>query len=119
MSALENEKDRLLAELAAVEQQWLADQNHFMARDAEGNLLPKKPVSVSLCIKMMVGSVVAMAILSATSLPSFFTLIGLIPFGWGTFQLMIGSSKAEAFERCRTEYETRRGSILRKLDAHQ
>jgi hypothetical protein len=28
---------------------------------------------------------------------------------------MIGSSKAEAFERCRTEYETRRAALLRKL----
>lgn len=108
-------RERLNAELAAVERQWHADQEHHMVRDAEGHLVPRKPVSVKNCIIMMVGSVLAMAILSATPLPSLLVYIGLIPFGVGTFRLMIGATKAEAFERCRTEYESRRASIHRRI----
>lgn len=110
-------RERLNAELAAVERQWRADQERFMARDADGHLVPRKPVSVRNCILLMVGSVLVMAILSATPLPSLLVYVGLIPFGIGTFRLMIGASKAEAFERCRTEYDTRRASIHKRIQA--
>lgn len=110
-------RERLNAELAAVERQWHADQERHMVRDADGNLVPRKPVSVKHCIILMVGSVLAMAIFSATPLPSLFVYIGLIPFGLGTFRLMIGATKAEAFERCKTEYDSRRASVYRRLQA--
>ena len=111
----ENERVRLEAELASVERQWESDCERFMVRTPDGRLVERPPTNVKNCIVLMVGSVVGMALLSATPLPPWVTLLGLVPFGVGTFRLMIGSSKAESFERCRTEYETRRGALLRKL----
>ncbi len=110
-----NERVRLEAELAAVERQWESDQERFMVRAPNGRLVERPPTNVKNCIILMVGSVVGMALVSASPLPPWVSLIGLVPFAIGTFRLMIGSSKAESFERCRTEYETRRGALLRKL----
>jgi hypothetical protein len=110
-----NERARLEAELAAVERQWDADQERNLVKDADGRLVARPPTNVARCIALMVGSVIGMAFISATPLPPYVSLLGLVPFTIGTFRLMIGSSKAEAFERCRTEYETRRTALLRKL----
>jgi hypothetical protein len=110
-----NERVRLEAELAAVERQWETDQSRFLIRGPDGQWQERPPTSVPRCIALMVGSVIGMALLSATALPPYVTLVGLVPFAIGTFRLMISSSKAESFERCRTEYETRRAALLRKL----
>lgn len=110
-----NERARLEAELAAVERQWDADQALHMVKGPNGELVPRPPTNVARCILLMVGSVIGMAFLAATPLPPWVMFIGLVPFAVGTFRLMIGSSKSEAFERCRTEYETRRTALLRKL----
>jgi hypothetical protein len=110
-----NERARLEAELAAVERQWETDQDRFMIRGADGQRQERAPTSVPRCIALMVGSVIGMALLSATPLPPYVALVGLVPFALGTFRLMISSAKAESFERCRTEYETRRTALLRKL----
>lgn len=110
-----SERARLEAELAQVERQWETDRECHLVRGPDGQLVERSPTNVAQCIALMVGSVVGMALLSATPLPPYVTLLGLLPFGFGTFRLMIGSSKAEALERCRTEYETRRASLLRKL----
>jgi hypothetical protein len=111
----ESEKDQVTAELAALEREWDADQARYLIRGADGEFQPPAPINIARCIMLMVGSVVGMALLAATSLPSFVALVGLIPFGIGTFRLMVGSSKAEALERCRTAYESRRAALLRKL----
>jgi hypothetical protein len=108
-------KALLEAELAAVERQWRSDQERYLVRGPDGELVERAPVNVGRCIVLMVGSVIGMALISALPLPVYLPLLGLIPFGVGTFRLMIGSSKAEAFERCRTEYLTRRDSLMRKL----
>jgi hypothetical protein len=110
-------KSQLEAELAALENQWLADQARFLKRGPDGGFEPARPINVGRCILLMVFSVIVMALLAATSLPPFVSLLGLVPFAMGTFGLMVGSSKAEALERCRTAYETQRASILRKMEA--
>jgi hypothetical protein len=110
-----NERVRLEAELAAVERQWDIDQERYLVKSPDGQFIERAPTNVARCVALMVGSVIGMALLAATPLPPYVTLVGLVPFGIGTFRLMIGSSKAEALERCRTEYETRRGALLRKL----
>src|SRR5688572_12875738 len=109
------ERARLEAELAAVEQQWDADQERHMVKGPDGRFVERPPTNVARCIFLMVGSVIAMAFISATPLPPYISLLGLVPFAIGTFRLMIGATKSEAFERCRTEYETRRAALLRKL----
>jgi hypothetical protein len=110
-----NERVRLEAELAAVERKWINDQERYLARAPDGSLVEPAPANMTRCIALMVGSVVGMALLSATPLPPYAGLVGLVPFAYGTFRLMIGSSKAESFERCRTEHETRRAALLRRL----
>ena len=110
------ERERLDAELIAVERQWRSDREHHLVRGADGELVERPPTNVPRCIALMVGSVIAMAVLAATPLPPWVMFIGLVPFALGTYRLMIGSAKAEAFERCRTEYQTRKESLLRKLD---
>ena len=87
-----------------------------LVRGPDGELRPRPTRSVTSCIGLMVGSVLVMAFLSASSLPVLVTYVGMIPFGLGTYWLMISCSKAESFERCKTAYETHRGSLLRKLD---
>ena len=111
------ERERLEAEVLEVEKEWRAAQSRFLVTNKNGMLEEPKMTSVTSCIGWMVLSVLGMAFLSATSLPVWITLLGLIPFSYGTFRLMIGSAKVEGYERSRTAYESRKGSILRKLDA--
>ena len=113
----ESAKDQIDAELAALEQEWQSDQARYLVRGSDGEFCQPKPINVAACILLMVGSVVGTALLAAAPLPSFVALVGLIPFGIGTFRLMVGSSKAEALERCRTAYESRRAALLRKQGA--
>jgi hypothetical protein len=108
-------KDQVEIELAALEKEWETDQARYLVRGADGEFSELQSINIPACILLMVGSVVGMALLAASPLPSFVALLGLIPFGLGTFRLMVSSSKAEAFERCKTAYESRRSALLRKL----
>src|SRR5687767_15057846 len=108
-------KDQIEAELAALEREWDSDQARYLMRGPDGSFEAPRPTNIPQCILLMVGSVVGTALLAATPLPSFVALIGLIPFGMGTFRLMVSSSKSEALERCRTAYESRRAALLRRL----
>jgi hypothetical protein len=110
-------KNQIQADLASLESEWKADQSRYLVQRPDGAFDLPKPTNIPRCILMMVTSVIAMAVLAATPLPPYVALIGLIPFGIGTFRLMVSSSKAEAFERCKTAYESRRAALMRKLAA--
>ena len=107
--------DSIDARLAALEVEWQQERARYLTRDKDGQMQePGNSVNIPRTIVLMVGSVVVMALVSASPLPSYVSLLGLIPFGIGTFQLMVGSSKAEAYERGQTAYESRKAALERE-----
>jgi hypothetical protein len=110
--------DSIDARLAALEAEWQQERARYLTRDKDGQLREATGgPNIPRVIALIVGSVVVMALLAASPLPSFLGFLGLIPFAFGTFQLMVGSSKAEAYERGQTAYESRKAALERERAA--
>src|SRR5262245_50593249 len=95
---------RLEAELAALHREWHRDQERYLGRGTDGQLMEPGGKGVARDILLMTGGIIATAVLAASPLPAFLAYLGLIPFGAGTYLLMTGSAKSEAYQRAKTAY---------------
>jgi hypothetical protein len=107
---------KLEEELLTLERDWQRQRETFLVLGKDGKLSEPTGASLVPRVIIMVGSVVVMAFLSATSLPTAFVYLLLIPFSLATFQLLSGAGKSEAFDRARSIYESHRTSLIRRLE---
>ena len=108
---------QLEEELAQMERDWERQREGFLILGKDGTLGEPTGASLVPRVVIMVGSVVIMAFLSATSLPAFLPYACLVPFSIATFQLLAGAGKSDAFDRAKSAYEGQRSAIIRKLEA--
>jgi hypothetical protein len=107
---------KLEEELAALDRDWERQRETFLVRNRDGTLGEPTGVHLIPRVLIMVGSVVLMAFLSATSVPAVIIYVLLIPFSLATFQLLSGAGKSDGFDRAKSVYESHRSAILRKLE---
>lgn len=107
---------QLEQELARLDRDWETKRATFLVRGKDGKLGEPTGAHLIPRVIIMVGSVVLMAFLSATSLSPIFTYALLIPFSLATFQLISGAGKSDAFDRAQSEHEGLRSAIIRKLE---
>ena len=108
---------KLEEELAQLERDWERQRASFLVREKDGKLGEPTGANLVPRVVIMVGSVVIMAFLAATSLPAFLPYACLVPFSIATFQLLAGAGKSDAFDRAKSAYEGQRSAIIRKLEA--
>jgi hypothetical protein len=111
------EYPQIEAELAALHREWHATQKQFLVRGPDGQLAEPASRGIARDILLMTGGIIATAFLSASPLPPWVAYLGLVPFAFGTYFLMTGSSRSEAYERAKTAYESRRHRLLTQLAA--
>ncbi len=108
--------NQLEEELARLDREWGVKRATFLVRGKDGKLGEPTGANLVPRVILMVGSVVAMAFFSATSLSPFFAFACLIPFSVATFQLISGAAKSDAFDRSQSEHEGLRSAVIRKLE---
>lgn len=114
-----DEISQLEQQLAQLERDWERQREGFLVMGKDGKLGEPTGANLVPRVIVMIGSVVFMALLSATSLPAFLAYVLLVPFSIATFQLLSGAGKSDAFERAQSVYESHRSAIYRKLEAAQ
>ena len=107
---------QLEAELARMDAEWHRKRETFLVRGKDGTLGEPTGANLIPRVVVMIGSVVVMAFLSATSLPAILPYLCLVPFSVATFQLLSGAGKSDAFDRARSAYEGERSAVVRKLE---
>ena len=102
--------------LACLDRDWEAKRATLLVRGRDGKLSTPTGAHLIPRVLIMVGSVVMVAALSATSLSPVFVYAMLVPFAIATFQLIAGGGKSDAFDRAQSEYEGLRSALIRKLE---
>ncbi len=110
---------QLEQQLAQLERDWERQREGFLVMGKDGKLSEPTGANLVPRVIVMIGSVVMMAFLSATSLSGFLAYVLLVPFSIATFQLLSGAGKSDAFERAQSVYESHRSAIYRKIEAAQ
>lgn len=112
-----DEITKLEEELARLDADWAARRDSFLISGKDGSRSEPTGVHLVPRVAVMIGSVVLMAFLSASSLHPVFVYALLVPFAIATFQLLSGAGKSDRFDRELSAYESHRSAIIRRIEA--
>jgi hypothetical protein len=107
---------QLEQELSALDEAWVVRRESLMDVGKDGKRSEPTGKSLIPRVLVMVGSVIVMAFLSASSLPTVFVYLFLVPFAVATFQLISGAGKSDSFDREQAIYESQRSSLIRRIE---
>ena len=102
--------------LERLDREWDMNLRNFMVHGKTGEHLPTSGGSAVGMIIAIVGGGAFTIFSSNMGAPAFFPLFGLLFIGIGVFQGISGGSKAQAYEKGKQQYDSKRQQLVRELN---